>query len=272
MKVGSVQANVAFGQPVANAEAAAERIGSLAAGGIDLVVFPECFLTGYCVSSREEAEAIAIPRDHESLTRLAQTSNERDVIVVAGFAERDKDHLYNSAALFEPGRPPRFYRKTHLPELGYDKFATPGDELRVFDTRLGRIGIIICFDQRAPEPARVLALDGADVILVPTNWPDGAQVSADFISIARAAENKVWMVTCDRVGTENGFTFIGRSKIISPTGQLVASAGDEEAVLVADLDLSLARQKRTVTIPGKYETEVFASRRPGLYGSVTRRL
>ena len=268
MKVASIQANVVFNDPQANAHHAVSEISSLATQGVKLAVLPECFLTGYCVDSESEAERIAISREDAALEMVQVAADRSDVAVALGFAEAADDRLYNTVAFFEPHEEARYYRKTHLPILGFDRFATPGDELPLFDTKLGRIGVLICFDQRFPEPARVLALVGADVIVLPTNWPVGAEVSADIMCIARAAENRIWFVTANRVGTENGFTFIGRSKIISPTGAVVAEAGDQEAVLIAELDLAEARQKRTVTIPGKYETEVFKPRRPDLYTSL----
>jgi predicted amidohydrolase len=270
MKVASIQASVVFRDPVANARNAVEQLTELAKQGVELTVLPECYLTGYCVSSPEDAKSLAISRDHPALQSIQKSANETGVTVAHGFAEKDGDKLYNTAALFMPDEEPRYYRKTHLPDLGFDKFATPGDEIKVFDTKLGKIGIVICFDMRFPEAARVLALQGADVILIPTNWPDGAQVSAETICVARAAESRVWVVTCNRVGTEEGFHFIGRSKIISPTGSVVAAADDAETTLIADLDLEIARQKRTITIPGKYETDVFEPRRPELYGDITK--
>ena len=112
----------------------------------------------------------------------------------------------------------------------------------------------------------MLTLMGADLIVLPTNWPEGAEVSADHICIARAAENKVFFLTCNRVGEENGFHFIGRSKIIGPKGHVLAAAEADETVLVADVDLTEARNKQNVTIPGVYETAILASRRPELYG------
>ena len=268
MKVASIQASVVYNDPPANARCAIEAIARLAVDGIEVAVLPECFLTGYCVGSLDEAKEIAIGRGDAALESIRAEADRAGVIVAVGFAESAGDQLYNTVALFEPNSDPRFYRKTHLPELGFDKFVTPGDELESFNTRLGRLGVLICFDQRFPEPARVLALAGADVILLPTNWPEGAENSAEIMCIARAAENRVWFVTANRVGTEGGFHFIGRSKIISPTGKVIASAGADEAVLIADLDLAEARQKRTVNIPGKYEMEVFKPRRPDLYGKL----
>jgi predicted amidohydrolase len=86
--------------------------------------------------------------------------------------------------------------------------------------------------------------------------------------VARAAENRVFMATCHRVGKDKEFCFIGKSKIIDPEGKILASAGDDEEVIRAEIDLSQARQKRTRVVPGKYEMTVFASRRPELYGEL----
>jgi predicted amidohydrolase len=268
MKVAAIQTGVAFNDPQVNARHAISEVERLAALGVELVVLPECFLTGYCVDSLEAAARIAIDREDPALKMVHAAADRSGVTVALGFAEAGDDRLYNTVAFFEPGEAVRYYRKTHLPILGFDNFATPGDELQLFETRLGRIGVLICFDQRFPEPARVLALAGADLIILPTNWPIGAEVSAEIICIARAAENRVWVVTANRIGKENGFEFIGRSKVISPTGTVVEAAGAGEAVLIADLDLSQARQKRTITIPGKYETEAFKPRRPDLYGNL----
>lgn len=271
MRVAAIQSNVVFNDPEANADRAIDELRRLARDAVQLAVLPECFLTGYCVDSDDEARDIAIPRDHPALRRVEAAAGETGVFAVLGFAERGGDKLYNTVALFEPCAKPRYYRKTHLPFLGYDRFSTPGDELPLFETGLGTIGVQICFDQRLPEPTRALALAGAELILIPTNWPVGAENSADIMCIARAAENRVWVVTADRVGVENGFTFLGRSKIIAPSGAVVAAAGADEEVLVADIDLAEARTKRTVNVPGKYEMETFATRRPELYAQVVRR-
>ncbi len=270
MRVACVQSNVVFNDPVANGHRAVAQLERLAKQGTDLAVFPEAYLTGYCVSSAEEACHIAIELDDESLAMMQGACDRFDIHAVVGFAEKIQGGVSNTAALLTPKEGSRYYRKTHLPELGLDQFVTPGDALAVFETRLGKIGILICFDLRAPEPTRGLALQGADVLVLPTNWPNGAQVSAEVLAVARAVENKIFVATCDRVGTENGFKFIGLSKIIDPFGRVLAFAGDEEVVIAAELDLEQARNKRIVTIPEKHETTVFESRRPELYGMLTQ--
>jgi predicted amidohydrolase len=270
MRIACVQANVAFANPAANAEAAIRKLRDLKSRGVDLAVFPEAYLTGYCVSNPDEAESIAIPRESDQIRAIQNEVDALGIGAVVGFAEQGVEgELYNAAAICEPGVPTRFYRKTHLPFLGYDRFSDPGAELPIFDTRWGKIGVLVCFDLRPPEAARTLALKGAELIVLPTNWPVGAEVSADHVSIARAAENKVFFATCNRVGTENGTTFIGHSRIISTSGKVLAEAGANEETIVADLDLAEARQKRIVNIPGEYEMEVFATRQPNLYLPIT---
>ena len=266
MRVACVQSNVAFGNVAANIATAVRHLEDLKSRGVELALFPEAFLTGYCVESAEEARKIAT--NQRALFPLREASDRLGISLIVGFAELAGDVVFNSAALIEPGVDPYIYRKAHLPDLGLDKFVNPGDDLPVFDTALGRVSVLICFDLRIPEASRVVALKGAELIALPTNWPEGAETSAEHVAIARAAENRVFVATCNRVGEENGFRFIGRSKIVGPAGNLLAIAGTEEEIIVADIDLAEARIKRNVMIPGKYETAVFDSRRPELYNEI----
>ena len=140
------------------------------------------------------------------------------------------------------------YRKVHLPFLGVDRFTTPGDQpFAVHEAAGMRIGMNICYDGGFPEPARVLTLLGADLVVLPTNWPPGAECMAGCVVNARAMENNIFYAACDRVGDERGFHFIGQSKIAGPSGQVLAEAAhDREAILYAQIDVAAARQKRIV--------------------------
>ncbi len=279
IRVASVQCAVAFDSPGENASRAVARLDALAMQGVDLAVFPEAYLTGYCVADAAAARALALPvvMDGDRVVELPESlGSVRDAAqrlymhVVMGLAALDGGQVVNLAVLIEPDGTVRGYRKTHLPELGLDKHVAAGRALPVFDTALGRIGLLICFDLRPPEAMRVLALQGADLVILPTNWPVGAEISAEILSVARAVENRVALVTCNRVGEENGFEFIGLSSIIDPLGNVLAHAGADEEVLVADLDLAVSRNKRVATIPGSYEWTTFESRRPDLYGPLVR--
>jgi predicted amidohydrolase len=160
------------------------------------------------------------------------------------------------------------YRKTHLPFLGVDRFVVPGEELPVFETPLGRIGLEICYDLRFPEVTRTLALKGADIVCLPTNFPMAATVQTELITVARAAENRIYLLTANRVGKERSGEFCGWSQIVDPYGTRLAEAGEtEEALLVADVDVEKARDKDYI-IPGEYELYLFGHRRPELYGAL----
>jgi predicted amidohydrolase len=267
-RVACVQTDVVFGDVAVNVSRAVDLMPEA-----DLVVFPECFLTGYCFDSPSDAKTFALPTETHlcgdltppsMLAPLVLACHEKGAHVVIGFAGSSGVHLYNGAFLIEPNGQVRQYVKTHLPELGLDRFVTPGDDLPVFETSIGRIGILICFDLRPPEPSRVMALKGADVICLPTNWPLGA---TGYLSLGvRTTENRVFFAACNRVGTERGFGFQGRSSIVDPAGRVLASAEDGEAVLVADCDFALARQKRVHVEPSNYDFTIFESRRPELYG------
>jgi predicted amidohydrolase len=272
MNLACIQSDCVFGRPEQNVQRVLAEVERSRESGADLVVFPEAFLTGYCADCEDAAHGIALPIGSPLLAEIRKACDDRGTMLAVGFAESDEGALYNSVAFFQPNRPMSVYRKSHLPFLGYDRFARPGHDLPVFETSHGRIGILICFDLRIPEAARTLALKGADLILVPTNWPEGAEVSADHIAIARAAENRVFLAAVNRVGRENGFRFIGRSKVVAPSGKVLAEARDGEETLLCEIDLAEARVKRAVTIPGQYETDAFASRQPDLYRSLMEKL
>lgn len=258
--------------PRENAQRAAETIADSAVGGCELLVFPEAFLCGYCADSAEMAGDLALSAEQLLVpTRIIQGAVDASrCAAIVGYTAVEANHIYNRAMVLVPGKPPGVYTKTHLPLLGYDRFATPGNALPVFEipTRHGdtlKVGVIICFDLRHPEAARVLALAGADLIALPTNWPDGAQANRDLLARARAIENKVYLAACNRAGTENGFQFIGGSQIVDPGGEVLAYQADGEGLIFAEIDPVLARNKRNVMIPGIYETNSFATRNPKIY-------
>lgn len=189
---------------------------------------------------------------------------------IFGLLERHEkeQQLFNACALVGPEGQTVSYRKIHLPCLGVDRFTTPGDRpFAVHDLGGLRVGMTICYDGSFPESARVLTLLGADLVVLPTNWPTGARSTAKYLVQARALENHIYYAAVNRVGEERGFHFIGQSRIVDCDGELLASSdGDNEAMLIAVLDPGHARQKRIVKIPGKYEIDRLADRRPEMYG------
>jgi predicted amidohydrolase len=166
------------------------------------------------------------------------------------------------------------YRKNHLPLLGIDRFLDPGDgPFTVYKTPIGNIGIHICYDCTFPESARIITLLGADILALPTNWPEGREKVAEYVVIARAYENRVHLVAADRVGSERGTKFIGRSRIINAWGDTLAEASsDDEQIIYGEVNLAEAREKRIVFKAGEFEFDFIRDRRPELYGEITRTL
>jgi len=239
--------------------------------GARLVVFPECIVTGYFLSE-PEAEAIAEPIPGSRTERLQRACARHGLSAVVGLIERSPEgDCYNAAVLAGPEGILAVYRKTHLLCLGVDRFLTRGERLPpIVSAADARIGLLICYDLRFPEPMRVLALDCAQVILLPTAWPATAGFYPDFLARARAAESGVYLLAANRVGQERGHAFLGRSLIVGPDGEVVAEASTEgETMLVAELDLARSDAKHRVFEPGEYEVDLFGDRRPELYGRLT---
>jgi predicted amidohydrolase len=165
------------------------------------------------------------------------------------------------------------YRKIHLPFLGLDRFATPGDRpFAVHEIDGLRVGMTICYDGSFPECTRVLTLLGADLVVLPTNWPTGALNTVKYLVQSRALENHIYYAACNRVGEERGFRFIGQSRIVDCSGELLAASdGDREEIIYAEIDPAKPRNKQIVKIPGKYQINRIADRRPEMYGALCDR-
>ena len=215
--------------------------------------FPELCNSGYVFQSRTEARGVSETIPDGPTTRAWSTiARERGLHIVAGISERDGDNLYNSAVLIGPEGLIGRYRKAHL----WDDEAlyfTPGDlGFPVHNTPLGKIGCHICYDCWFPESFRLAALQGAEVICVPTNWvpipgqDPKREAMANIIVMAAAHTNSVFVAAADRVGTERGQPFIGQSLIVSHTGWPVAgpASATEEEIIVARVNLADARRKR----------------------------
>ncbi len=268
MRVAVAQIDPKLGEVERNLEACVSYLEQASAHGAQLLVLPECAIPGYMFESPEQALPFAEEIPGPSTETLQRECARLGTYVVCGMLERDGDALRNSAVLVGPEGLAGTYRKAHLPFLGVDRFVVPGDELPVYETPLGRIGIEICYDLRFPELTRTLALRGADLIAHPTNFPLAARPQTEFITRARAAENRVYLLTSNRVGKEGWAEFCGWSQIVDPYGARLAEAGvDDETLLVAEVDLERARDKDYV-IPGEYELYLFEHRRPELYAAL----
>ena len=261
--VGELEHNLS--QAVLWATAAAD-------GGAQLIVLPELASSGYVFGDEAEAQRAAEdPDDGPTVQALREVCAMHECHIVAGISERDGDCRHNSAVLIGPSGRMATYRKLHL-YYNEQSWFEPGDELPIVDLPFGRVGMIICFDLWFPEPARALALAGAEIIAVPTNWvasfkrtvwDDRGYCQGDYVAMATSAQNGVVMACADRVGVERGVTFIGASIIVGADGWPLSgpASKDRDELLVADVDLDSVEQARRRTPRNHLHTD----RRPEAY-------
>jgi predicted amidohydrolase len=269
--IACAQIDCVLGDPKTNLDKITSTIRSAAERDAKLVMFPECALTGYAYNSLDEAIPFAERLDGPSSEAFAEVCQATGAYAVVGFIEADGDKFYNAAMLVGPDGTVGGYRKVHLPFIGIDRFLTPGDrQFEVFDLPFGKVGLNICYDISFPEAARVLKLMGAELIALITNWPEAAWRSPEFVAQTRALENHVFFAATDRVGSERGWKFIGRSKIIDCNGDTLAEAGvEDEELLIAAIEFQQANHNRIVNVPGAYEVDRARDRRPGHYSLIS---
>ena len=271
IKIAGVQMDPKIMQKEKNLETCIESIRTAANEDAKLIAFPECALTGYCYSSLEEALPYAETIPGPSTDKLIEVCRELNVYVVVGLLEMDGVKCFNANALIGAEGLVGKYRKIHLPYLGVDRFMNHGDlPLTVYDTNVGRIGMGICYDVNFPEHSRILAIKGADVVVLSTNWPEGIEFIPKLIVPTRASENNIFYMAVNRVGEERGFKFFGGSKIAHCFGvPLAEGKKNEEDIFYAEIEPLLAREKKIVIRPGEWEVHVINDRRPELYATIT---
>jgi N-carbamoylputrescine amidase len=264
----------------ANVDAAERLIRQAAARGAQVILPQEFFATPYFCKDQTQAHfALAQPIDgHPVVERMARLARELAVVLPVSVFERANNAHYNSLVMVDADGTVRdVYRKSHIPHgPGYqEKFYFNGGDtgFRVVDTRYGRIGAAICWDQWFPESARILALKGAEVLLYPTaigSEPQDPTLDSRAhwtrVMQGHAGANMVPLVAANRIGREAGescaLTFYGGSFIAGPTGELVAEAdGESETVLLASFDLAAIAAARA-------SWGLFRDRRPDLYGPI----
>jgi predicted amidohydrolase len=271
MLIACVQTDVSFANVDENIHRVSQWLEQAASSNAEFVVFPECMLSGYAFDSRDEALPHALTIKDERFNHLSSLAAKHKLHFTLGFLEKTNDQLFNASALIGPSGLVGHYRKTHLPHLGIDRFVDRGDlGYPIYQAGQAKVGLAICYDSSFPEPMRILALNGADIIALGTNWPNGASRTAEVVPPARSMENHLFFVAANRVGEENGFGFCGCSSICGPDGVVLASTdSDSELILYGDVDLEQARNKRIERVPGKHVIHRFNDRCPSFYSDLT---
>ncbi|GLS46824.1 nitrilase family protein [Methylobacterium brachythecii] len=270
LQVSCIQFEPIFGDVAGNVSRSCELIRAAAASGSKLVVLPELANTGYVFQSTDEAAALAeeVPTGPTS-EAWGALAIELGIHIVAGITERAGDALFNSALLTGPNGPIGVYRKAHL----WDRenlFFRKGDlGFPVFETSIGKLGVAICYDGWFPETFRQLALGGAEIVCVPTNWvpmpgqPEGEAAMANTLHRAAAHSNGIFIACADRIGVERSQPFEGQSLIIGPKGWTIAgpASRDRPETVTASVDLGDAARKELSTF-----NSVLRDRRVDVYG------
>lgn len=261
-----------------NLERALEEVALAAEDGADLVVFGEMYLTGYHTDQWLHRWASTIdPPDAEisTLMACAKRHGVHLIMGLASFGPPVPGDIHNSAVFIGPDGVIGTYHKTHIaafPTLADGTsaaepcFYSPGGDLPVFSSEIGRVGIHICYDLSFPEVSRVQTLKGADFLVnISASAGDASgEQYWDHFAFTRASENAIWYVNCSVVGTQRGDRLFGGSRVVAPDGSTVAKAKiDEEDLLIVDLDLRAVRTERSMS-------HILSTRNPAIYGSLTR--
>jgi nitrilase len=244
------------GRPSTTLARIARHIGAARERGASMLVLPECALGGYLRADGISGEPLAL--DGPEIARLCELAGE--MTVCCGFTERGPGLPYSSAVCVSGDGVLGHHRKVHLPPTELGGFA-PGDSLAAFDTPLGRVGMLICYDKVFPEAARTLALDGAEVIASLSAWPlcrvaparrvgaDRQTRQFDLLDEARAIENQVVWVSSNLTGRIGPLRFPGHAKVVDPNGAVVARTGGRSALAVGAVDVAgaVARSRAEIS-------------------------
>ncbi|MCF6094962.1 carbon-nitrogen family hydrolase [Microaerobacter geothermalis] len=258
IKVALCQIDVALGEPAFNALKVKEGVEKSVKNGAKAVIFPELWNTGY------DLDGIPLSADwegEETTSLLSSLARKHRLTIIGGsVAERKEDGIYNTSFVFSPdGKKVAEYRKIHLFRLmNEEKYLKAGNKITLFNIEGIKASIAICYDIRFPEWIRKMALEGSQILFVPAEWPHPRLHHWRQLLIARAIENQMYVVACNRVGEEGETIFCGHSMVISPWGEVIVEGKQKEEVIYAELDMTLVDRVRG-------EIPVFQDRRVDLY-------
>jgi predicted amidohydrolase len=271
--VACCQLSLRVGETEANRAACRAAIVDAAQQGADIVVVPELANSGYVFADPAEARRCAETADGETVTEWISLAREHDLVIVGGLCELDPAGvLRNSSVIVDAGGLRAVYRKAHLWDRELLVFQPGRDRPPVVDTLHGRIATIVCYDVEFPEWVRLPALDGAELLCLPTNWPreprPAGERPAEVVRVqASASVNRMFIAACDRAGAERGVDWVSGTVIVGPDGFPLAGpvCDDRSVTLSARCRLAEARHKRISA-----RNDVMEDRRPDLYDAVSR--
>ncbi|KIL39637.1 acyltransferase [Gordoniibacillus kamchatkensis] len=238
MKIASIQLEIKDQESKAQRIERAAALVDRAAQDADLILLPEIWATGYFSFDKyvEEAE----PIDGPFVQLFADKAKRHGVYLFAGsFVEVKDGKYYNTSIMFDrQGGLVGTYQKTHLFRYGSreGELLTRGEGAKVFDTEFGKVGLTTCYDLRFPELYRQQVDQGAEIFLVTSAWPHQRLEHWKLFNATRALENQCYLVSCNCVGTTRGVLLGGHSSVVDPWGIMVATSGEQETIVKADID------------------------------------
>ena len=255
--VSAVQFNITPGDILSNRNKVFSALPRVADQGAQLAVLPEMWSSGYdyrrLATLATETPAI--------LDDLRQETANLGLVVVGSLPELDEGKLYNTAYVVDRGELMGTYRKLHLfSTMGEDRHLHAGNHSLVVGTSVGNIGVAICYDLRFPELFRKLALEGAEIVCIPAEWPKPREEHWQTLLRARAIENQLFIVAANCCRVQGKLDFCGLSRIISPLGNILAAAAEEDTELIAACDFSeMVKYREQIDILGDRRADIYGT-------------
>lgn len=255
IKAAAVQFTITLGEIEPNLEKVRSALAELAADGVQLAVLPEMWATGFAYKTLNQLAA----ETGKIVAEIAELSAKYSMVIIGSLPEPHEDKVYNTAYVLDKGELKGKYRKIHLFSLMQeDRSFDSGSSWLLTETSAGRIGVFICYDLRFPELARRLAIEGAEILVVPGEWPKPRQEHWRTLLRARAIENQLYVIAANCCGIVGKLDFFGMSMIIDPKGELLAEAGYEPQTITAAIDFAKMTAWRE-------QIPCFQDRKPQLY-------
>lgn len=242
-KVAIAQIDIELGNKEKNLNKVSDYAMKASEKGADFVCFPEYFSTG---SIPEKFKELAETIPGETTKKLSEIAKNNQINIIGSLIEKSKDKLYNTAVLIDPnGKILGKQRKIHL-FLDEANFVNHKEQCNIIHTQYGNIGLIVCYDTIFPEVSRKLAIDGANIIFIPANWPNPFLNQWQLATSARALDNQIWVVAVNRCGKDERFTYFGKSRIVNPYGDMVCECGEGEEIVLFEIESKKSEEFKAI--------------------------